>query len=163
MTQYHHPSAGIFNPIGKTGPLLICLCILAACTKESDEPAFALEPSIQLEKVSQDSVVEFEESLVIYLSYKDGDGDLGNPDPDINSIFVKDSRLPQADAYYLAPLAPENVKISIQGSLALKLSPTFILGNASRETTRFTIHMVDRAGNKSNPIETNDILILRKP
>ena len=132
-----------------------------SCEKVSDEPAFEETPRIELATVSQDTLVEFQDQLVLTINYEDGDGDLGNPDPDINSIFVKDSRLEAADEYYLGPLAPEGSSVSIQGTLNLELSTTFLLGNGSEENTIFTIYVVDRKGNQSNSIETPNITILR--
>ncbi|MCB0625086.1 MAG: hypothetical protein KDC43_14525, partial [Saprospiraceae bacterium] len=80
---------------------------------------FDTKPLIDLVAISADTLVEFQENLVLTISYKDGDGDLGTSDPDVNSIFVQDNRLEKPDEYYLPPLAPEEAKISIQGQLDL--------------------------------------------
>jgi hypothetical protein len=139
---------------------LFILCCMT-CTKNSEDLTFDLAPSIELLSMSSDTIREFSETLLININYEDGDGDLGSTDPDINSIFVKDQRLEQSDEYYLGPLAPEGSSISIQGTLNIALANTFILGNADEERTVFTIHVVDRAGNKSNVIETSPITIIR--
>lgn len=139
--------------------LFILVCM--TCTKQSDALVFDLAPSIELIDISNDTIREFSETLLININYEDGDGDLGSTDPDINSIFVKDQRLEEADEYYLGPLAPEGSSISIQGTLNIALANTFILGNADEERTVFSIHVVDRAGNKSNVIETSPITIIR--
>lgn len=136
---------------------------LFSCTVESisDEPAFDKIPSIRILSVSQDTLVQFQDSLVLKIEYEDGDGDLGIADPDVNSIFVQDSRLENPDEYYLPPLAPENAVLSITGTFDLILSRTFLLGNGTEETTKFTIHLFDRAGNQSNVVETDEILIVK--
>ena len=138
------------------------LLSLAACTRTSPEPAFVATPAITISAMSHDTLTEFVDQLVLNIEYQDGDGDLGNADADVNSIFVKDSRLSVADEYYLAPLAPEGSNISIQGTLSLKLSTTFILGNSNQETLDYTIYMVDRAGNQSNVIQTSQLLVVRE-
>jgi len=139
--------------------LFIFLCL--SCVKDSDELAFDLAPKIELISVSNDTIVEFTEQLILNIRYEDGDGDLGTTDPDVNSIFVKDQRLEKADEYYLGPLAPTDARISIQGTINLELSNTFLLGNGNQETTVFSVHFFDRAGNQSNVIETAPITILR--
>ncbi len=140
----------------------LALLLFAACEQLEPEPAFADEPLIELLSVSSDTLVQFTDQLVLRIRYQDGDGDLGHPDPDINSFFVKDQRLEVADEYYLGPLAPEDAAVPIQGELDLVLSRTFILGNAQTETTVFTVYLVDRAGNESNTIETGAITLVRE-
>ena len=140
--------------------LLFLAILVWGCTKVSDEPFYDLTPRIELVEVANETVVQFTDSISVTILYEDGDGDLGNTDPDINSIFVKDSRLEKADEYYLGPLSPDGAKISINGTLKLKLSPTFLLGNGTVETMVLSIYIVDRAGNQSNTIETGTITIL---
>jgi hypothetical protein len=141
--------------------LFLATIFIGGCTKVSNDPFYDLTPRIELLEVSKNTVIQFSDSISISILYEDGDGDLGNPDPDVNSIFVKDSRLEKADEYYLGPLAPVGSKISINGTLNMKLSPTFLLGNGTEEKMVLTIYMVDRAGNQSNTIETETITILR--
>ena len=133
-----------------------------SCEKVSDEPVFDLAPRIELLEVSSDSIVQFQDNLNIRISYEDGDGDLGNEDPDINSIFVKDARLQNIEGYYVAPIAPVGSNVSIKGTLNLILEKTFILGNADEEKTSFDIYLIDQAGNQSNTIETDPITILKE-
>ncbi len=140
--------------------LLITLFV-ASCTKESNELSFDTTPKIDLLSISNDTIIEFQESISFSISYEDGDGDLGNPDPNINSLFVKDSRLQNEDAFYVQPLAPVGESISITGNLTIELASTFILGNANTEFVTFTIYMLDRNGNKSNVIETEPITIIK--
>ncbi len=140
--------------------IFFVLSLCTACEKVSDEAVFDLTPRIELIDLSTDTLRAFEDRLRIRIRYEDGDGDLGHSDPDINTIFVKDSRLENADEYYLGPLAPEGSDISIQGSLNLELSPTFLLGNGSEESAIYTIYLLDRAGQQSNTITTPTITIL---
>lgn len=141
-------------------PLILAFGI-GACETISNDPVFDLAPRIELTGMSQDTVIQFVESITLNVYYEDGDGDLGNTDPDVNSIYVKDARLEEADKYYLAPLAPAGEKISIQGTLNIELSPTFLLGNGTQEMTILSLYIVDRSGKQSNTIETGEITILK--
>ena len=134
--------------------------LFTTCTTVSDELTFPVEPSLELLSTSDTELTEFTEPLVLQLRYEDGDGDLGNADPDVNSIFVRDERLSEPDAYYLAPLAPDGARISITGELTVELNPTFRLGNAPTETTTFTLWITDRAGNESNRLTIGSVTIV---
>ena len=141
--------------------LISYLLLVGSCTTVSDEPLFDTTPVIEIISISNDTIVEFQESLHIIISYEDGDGDLGSPDPDENTLFVKDNRLKKEDEYFVYPLAPYGESISITGTLSIALNNTFILGNGTTEQTNFTIYMIDRAGNKSNVVKTETITIVK--
>jgi hypothetical protein len=141
--------------------LIIFLAVLNACEKKSQDLPFPVIPSLQLLGVNQSEIVEFQDTLEFQLYYKDGDGDLGNFDPDIPGLIVKDERLAKADSFHLAPLAPAGATISIEGELRVRLPQLFLLGNGSTETTRFRIKLLDRAGNESNEVQTTPIKIIR--
>ena len=141
--------------------LITWLGFWSACEKVSDEPYFDLSPHIELAGISQDTIREFRDSLILDIYYEDGNGDLGNPDADVNSLFIRDQRLEEEDAYYLSPLAPLGSEISIHGHLKVALPTLFMLGNADRETTVFSLYLIDRAGNQSNIIETQEITLIK--
>lgn len=130
-----------------------------SCTKPTNDLSFPVVPAITLDSISQDTLFEFQDKLILHLSFQDGDGDLGTSNPDVNSIFIQDSRLMNADEYYLPPLAPETASVSIQGNFDIELSTTFLLGNGTEEMTTFSIFVKDRAGNQSNTVATKEILI----
>lgn len=143
--------------------LLLSLLLLAGCEKTSDDLSFDVVPRIELLDVSATSFVEFSEQITLSFRYEDGDGNLGNADSEVNSIFVQDSRLSMPDEFYLQPLAPADaLPLSISGTLDLKLAPTFLLGNGSSETLTYTLYIFDRDGNKSNVIETPLITVTRQ-
>jgi len=107
------------------------------------------------------NVKEFSDSIIITLSYKDGDGDLGNKDPDKRQLSVRDARLVKADFYHIAPLAPIGQNIPIDGTLRVKIKNTFLLGAGGDENTFYELRITDRAGNTSNFIKTDPITISR--
>jgi hypothetical protein len=142
--------------------LVYIALVLFSCKKDENLLPLSTTPAIKILDISNDTIVEFTEQLKLNLEYEDGDGDLGNKDTDINSLFIKDSRLEFADEYYIAPLAPEGSQISIKGTLNITLSSAFVLGNGTSEKTYFEIWMVDRIGHKSNIVRTKEITILKQ-
>jgi hypothetical protein len=130
--------------------------LLAGCKKEEVMPS---APEIALVSMSAQSVHEFDERVKVRFSYKDGDGDLGQGDPDDYTLWVKDARLEGTDGYHIPPLAPEGAEVPIQGELEVELNALFLLGNSGQEETSYTMYVVDRAGNRSNEFTTGTIII----
>lgn len=137
--------------------LLPWMVIAMACKKEPVMPAV---PSIELVAIGPAQVVSFQEPVRVRLAYKDGDGDLGFADADTYALFVKDSRLAEADGYHVPPLAPPDAGVPIQGELEIELHPLFLLGSSAQEEVTFTIRLRDRAGNWSNSITAPPIVVM---
>jgi hypothetical protein len=131
---------------------------LCACKKEEVMPA---TPEIALISMDRQSVVQFADRVSLRFSYKDGNGDLGQSDPDNYTLWVKDARLNTADGYHIQPLAPEGAEVPIQGELNVELNSLFLLGNSNEEQTQYTVYVMDRAGNRSNEFVTGNIIIHR--
>lgn len=142
--------------------LLLMVIGFFSCKKDENLLPLSVTPSINLIELSADTIKEFEEPLILLMGYQDGDGDLGNQNTDINSLFIKDYRLEKADEYYIAPLAPVGSQISIKGTLKITLNGAFVLGNSQSEKTYFEIWMTDRSGHKSNVIRTKEVTILKQ-
>lgn len=138
--------------------IIMASCALASCKKEKAD-MMPMEPVIELINVGPDQVTEFETTVILRFTYKDGDGDLGRTDPDDYSLWVKDSRLSVADGYHIIPLAPPDEAIAIEGELEVELTPLFLLGNATQEVMTYSFYVEDRAGNRSNEITTPAITI----
>jgi hypothetical protein len=135
---------------------IVIAVLLAGCKKEEVMPS---APEIALVSMSAQSVHEFDERVKVRFSYKDGDGDLGQSDPDDYTLWVKDARLGGTDGYHIPPLAPEDAEVPIQGELEVELNALFLLGNSGQEETSYTMYVVDRAGNRSNEFTTGTITI----
>ncbi|NQW41997.1 MAG: hypothetical protein HQ463_01005 [Bacteroidetes bacterium] len=129
-----------------------------ACKKDA---ATSEVPVIKLISISSTSVKQFTDSLSIVFEYTDGDGDIGNINPDENNLQVKDKRLSKADYYFVKPLAPPDSKIKIKGQLVVQLKNTFLLGTSNTEVTSFELKLRDRKGNWSNTILTPNITITK--
>jgi hypothetical protein len=131
---------------------------MAGCKKDL---ASSSAPSISLSGVNATSIRQFKDSLVITLEYNDANGDLGETDPDKNSLQIKDRRLEKPDYYFVKPLAPPGSNIKIKGKISMQVRNTFLLGTANNELTIFDIKIKDRAGNWSNMVSTPEITITR--
>jgi hypothetical protein len=142
--------------------MLLTCCIFASCKKEEVIQFPASPPVIGVLSLSADTLVEFQDSLIIELSYEDKNGDLGSFDPDIKDLEIKDDRLPAADFYHVIPLAPEGTTLFINGTLRLVLPPQFRLGNASIEQTSFNIRLRDRNGTWSESVRTDPVFIIQQ-
>jgi len=123
--------------------------ILPSCKKEETMP---VEPEIELVSIGPTDVEEFVDVVTLRFKYKDGDGDIGEVDPDVPSLRVKDSRLAEPDWYHIPPLTPDQQELAIQGELEIPLNTLFILGNSASEVLTYSIVLIDRAGNYSNEL-----------
>ncbi len=134
------------------------LLLVFGCKKEEK---YDIVPEIEFISLTPSSSPEFSQNVTLTIKYKDGDGDIGTEDPDIYSLYVKDSRLPQADEYHIQPLSPPESTIQIEGELNIKLAGLFVLGTNNSEKTSFKVKLKDRAGNFSNEITTSNITITK--
>lgn len=139
--------------------IFACVSLMASACKKTDSAGNT--PVIKLVSVSSTELKEFKDSLTIVISYTDGDGDIGQDNPDVNDLKIKDRRLSEADYYFVKPLAPPGSKININGEIAVQLKNTFLLGSGADEITRFDIQLKDRAGHWSNTINTPEITITK--
>ena len=145
------------------------IAFLASCTKETmttkendKNPSIGDTPSIELLQVTPTTAQQYVDSIAFTIQYQDGNGDLGNSDPDIPSIKIIDNRDPDLLVfnYHLSPRTPEGSTLAIQGELTIVLSNSILLDDSNQsEATTFSISITDRAGNVSNIVETETITI----
>ena len=92
--------------------VIILIFLISGCSsKEQINITGNPIPLIKLISISSKQVKQFKDSLVITLEYTDGDGDVGETNPDINDLEIKDQRLSKADYYFVKPLTPPNANI----------------------------------------------------
>lgn len=140
--------------------LLLLIFIFSAC--DTDDVEYSRAPEISLNSLSHDTILQYEDVLLLSIKYQDGDGDLGFENPEDYALFVRDVRLENFDGFYVGPLAPPGQSIPIQGNLTVEFPSLFLFGSGQTEKTFFEIKMVDRAGNESNTIETDPVVIKRE-
>ena len=138
---------------------LLVLIVCSSSCKKDEEPVV---PEIELISVTPLDVVEFRDSIIIMIHYKDEDGDLGFFHPDTLSLRVQDSRLANPDYYHIPPLSPPGQGLTIDGQLRIKINNLFLLGNGSQEFTTLSLKLRDREGNWSNEVTSGQITINKK-
>jgi hypothetical protein len=138
--------------------LIPVLVLIVGCTK--DEPISPV-PEISFVSASPQTVTAYSTSLVVTISYLDGDGDLGQNNTDANNLFMADSRNGVVYGFRVRQLAPDDANIAITGNLNVEVPSVPIVGSGDSETFTYTIHVVDRAGNESNRVVTAPITVNR--
>ena len=136
--------------------IVVIAMALSNCKK--DEPITSEEPSIELESVSSTNVLEGD-PLTFRIKYTDGNGDLGENNPDVHNLFLTDNRVNVTYEYRIQELAPENSSIIIQGHLDVELNSTAITNGSNSESVTYSLYVVDRAGNHSNTVTSESITI----
>ncbi|HWB63633.1 MAG TPA: hypothetical protein VG603_09005 [Chitinophagales bacterium] len=128
-----------------------------SCKKEE---AISTTPVIKFVSIAPNPAVKYQDTVKIVIAYTDGDGDLGENSPDVKNLFVTDSRNNVTSQFRISQLAPSGSNIIIEGNLDIILSPQgFVDDNDATETATYSIYVVDRAGNKSNTVQTSPLVI----
>ena len=130
--------------------------LLSACTKLTD---ISEVPEIAFESVVPNVVTEYQDSLYFTVSYRDGNGDLGENNTDNNNLFIQDSRNQVTYGFRIQQLAPDNADIAIKGNLNVTLPNTAIINGGASESVSYTIWVVDRAGNESNRVNSSTVTV----
>jgi hypothetical protein len=152
------------------------IAIIFSCTKPPDYP---IEPIIKFERLSRNMMDQGfvnNDSVVVTVSFTDGDGDLGNNDSTLD-IFVKDTRPEIGDADpspFKMPFVPiQGVGNGISGEISILTFTTCCLYDSFPpcdeseaattempfDTLIYEIYIVDRAGNESNRVLSDPILL----
>ncbi len=152
----------IYEIRNKTALLCLIISVLfsvSACKKEKNEST--VTPQIEFISISPSSAVEYVNSITISFSYDDLDGDLGENDPNINNLFITDSRNNVTYNYRISQLAPDGANIHIKGNLNAVIKNTAITDGSSSQSVTYSLYLKDRAGNISNTITTSAITITK--
>ncbi len=135
--------------------LFVSLAIVSCKKAEEIGPT----PTIEFISVTPQNVHEYTDSLVFTIKYRDGDGDLGENNPDAENFFLADSRNNVIYKFRIPQLAPDNSSIIIEGNLNVTLANTAIIDGSSSQTFSYSIYVKDRAGNQSNTITTSMVTV----
>ncbi len=138
--------------------LIIFLLVTGILSCKKDEAIDSNTPTIELVSVSSSSVLEGQ-PITFKIKYTDGDGDLGENNPDAHNLFLIDNRVGVAYEYRIRELAPPGSSIIIRGNLDVILGTTAITNGSNSQSVTYSINVVDRAGNRSNTVTSSEITI----
>ncbi len=141
--------------------LIISTGILGSSGCQKDDDPFANKvPTIELLSLTPQMVVEFQDSLVFNIKYRDNDGDLGENDPNVKNLFITDNRIGIVYDYRIQQLAPTGSAIAIEGTLQVVLNSVARTDTSlAQQSATFSVYVKDRAGNKSNTVTSGAITI----
>ena len=146
---------------------LCCVAVLLFFWGCKNAPLFPIEPEIVFTDIQPKTIKEYQDSISIRFSFKDGDGDLGDVQGgDRFSLIVKDNRTQFPDSVrtlkFQIPVLNSNTKNpSILGQITLAYPPTIVTPGYVKDSTTYTIFIYDQAGHKSNEIITDKVYIVR--
>lgn len=141
-------------------------------------PDYVDAPVIEMKSISKNIMKQGksgEDSVLVVLTYTDGDGDLGSSS-DEPDVFIKDGRDDFLKYQYRLPyVEPQGTGNGISGEISLLIPTsccTFVDANGfvysceivpvAFDTLTYLISIKDRAGNISNEVETPPITLICK-
>lgn len=154
--------------------LAIGVAAFAGCIKP---PSYPNEPVIEYVGVNKNTVTQgnaIRDTLAVRFSFTDGDGDISFPGDSLD-LYFRDNRTNFTDSMRLPFIPQESVNNGISGEVTVLIPNTFsiiccIPPNGAppctpniqfpTDTFYYFIQMRDRAGNISNEIQTDSIVIL---
>ena len=135
---------------------MLLLLLLFSCKKDD---TLSVVPTLEFQSISPSIAQEYIDDIIIAISYTDEDGDLGENAPDIDNLFVEDSRNGIVYHFRIPQLAPNGSEIAIEGNFNITINGSGITNNSTSQKVDYAIYVKDRAGNKSNTITTSSITI----
>lgn len=146
---------------------------LLACT---NSPDFPISPVLEYVGASKTSMVQNSlntDSIFIQINFTDGDGDIGDDADDLKqNLFLRDNRTGQFyDQFRIPEIPQQGAANGISGEVTIRLFTTCCLfpdgippcqAPPQYPTNELTIDiwLVDRAGNMSNIVTTDPIILL---
>ncbi len=134
----------------------------AACKKR--EPDIDLTdpvPQVLGVTIPKATVVEYQDSLVFLVEYRDNDGDLGENSATVHNLFLVDNRINVTEEFRIRQLAPTGAEIPITGILRVVLRNTGITDQSNSQSYNYTVYLRDRAGHESTHYITDLVTVNR--
>jgi hypothetical protein len=144
----------------------------SACVKK---PEFPIEPFLEYKGMSKNTMNQGflnSDSLTIFLYFTDGDGDIGFEDTDtLQNLFIIDSRtgniaesikIPRIESGGIGKGISADMELQIYTTCCLfpgNIPPCSVVEAYPRDSLKYRIHLIDRAGNVSNAVETDYIYL----
>ena len=148
------------NHIAKYSIALISVLVAFSSCKK-DEPLVSAIPKVEFISISPAEVKEYKDEIVIKIAYLDGDGDLGENNPNVSNLFVVDLRDTITYEFRIQQLSPEGADIAIRGNLNVILSNSAITDGSASQTVNYALFVKDRAGNMSNIVFSTPINVTK--
>jgi hypothetical protein len=144
------------------------IALFSACTAAPD---FSLVPEINFISMSRNTMKQSKfptDSIRVVFGFKDGDGDINIKDT--ANVFIFDKRQNALQEQYVVPMIPKigsnkgvsgEITVTIHTTCCLPPNgkPCEKLSDFPKDSLVYQIYMKDKAGNKSNVIETKPIFI----
>ncbi len=156
--------------------ILFYFLVLVSAIRCGLSPGFSDIPEIEFISISKDTINQgslLTDSLLLVISFTDGDGDLGTERNGVfENIVLTDSRTQvRYDRYKIPPLDIAGAMTGIEGEIILKVYNTCCLfpdniPPCSRppqypfDELQLEVIMIDDSGNESNRITTPKITLL---
>ena len=132
------------------------LVLLFSCKKDD---VITTHPVIEFINISPSIAQEYIDDINITISYTDGDGDLGENNPDVYNLFVLDNRNGIEYKFRIPELSPNENEIAIEGHFNIKINGSGITNGSTSQQVNYDIYVTDRGGNVSNTVSTSYITI----
>ncbi len=139
---------------------VFAISFLCSCLKP---PRFSETPSIEFVSINSTQVQQMVDSIQMIISFKDGDGDLGSLDSDTSTnCFITDHRPGKADytyTYKIPFVTPNGTTKDISGTVSVNLPGITCIPFHVSDSVTYKIMIMDRAGHKSNQVQTPVIVV----
>ncbi len=113
-----------------------------------------LRPSIELMKLSSDSIAAMKDTLAIELRFEDRDGNIGDSSIGQSKVFLEDSAYKVVQEFPITISSGSHTFGPVTGKLRVLVDLLPLLDTSIERTTRLRIYITDRSGHKSNTVET---------
>lgn len=142
----------------------------------ANAPDFSDIPNLSFTGLSKFELIQSSfnsDTLILFLEFEDGDGDIGRMDSDfMTDLFIIDKRLNDTIDRIKTPFVPlQGAANGIRGTMQIQLFTTCCIfpdgippcQNPPQYPTndlQYDIFLIDRAGNQSNTVTTDVITLL---
>lgn len=154
--------------------LLLLLAAIIGMSGCLNPPEYPIEPHIDFVRMTKDVLVQDQfntDSLLLTISFTDGDGDIGLDDGGFD-LFITDTRDQFMPPAYRVPKIPEQgIGNGVSGEISFIIYTTCCFFPNGQDpctpsleypvdTLTYLVYLNDRAGHQSNIIETPPIKVL---
>ncbi len=144
------------------------IALISGCTAA---PEFSVVPQLNFISMSRNTMKQSKfptDSIRVVFGFQDGDGDINIKD--IANVYIIDKRQNALQEQYVVPMIPKiGSNKGISGEITVTIHTTCCLppngkpceksSDFPRDSLVYQIYMIDKAGNKSNVIETKPVFI----